>query len=102
MSKRPRKSHVLAEPARPTFLDDLHATIDSSVDRNKTLVIAAHSYDGWQGGYATVNGWRTRIALVADPERVMEIWYDNLNHDVCVSVDVEYREWIWEPVDDTA
>lgn len=102
MSRRPRKSRVLAEPVRPTFLVDLRMTIDSAVARNKDLVVAAHSYDGWEAGYVAVNGWRTRIALVADPERVMEVWYDNLDHDVCVSGDVEYREWIWEPGDETA
>lgn len=36
-------------------------------------------------------GWRAEIALVADLERVMHVWYDNLDHDVCVSGDVEYQ-----------
>jgi hypothetical protein len=38
---------------------------------------------------------------VADPEWVMEVWYDNLDHDVCITGDVEYREWTWEPGDET-
>jgi len=102
MSRRPRQSRGLAEPVRPAFLVDLRMTIDSAVARNKAVVVAAHSYDGWEAGYVAVSGWRTRIALVADPERVMEVWYDNLDHDVCVSGDVEYQEWIWEPGDETA
>ena len=102
MSKRPQKSRVLAEPVRPTFLVDLRTTIDSAVVRNKAVVVAAHSYDGWEAGHETVNGWRTQIVLVADPERVMEVWYDNLDHDVFVSGDVEYQEWTWGPGDETA
>lgn len=46
--------------------------------------------------------WRTQIALVADPERVMEVWYDNLDHDVSVSGEVQYQEWTWEPDDVTS
>ncbi|MEV7136551.1 hypothetical protein AB0N24_27240 [Arthrobacter sp. NPDC093128] len=44
-------------------------SIDSAVARNRTVVAAAHSYEGWESGRETVNGWRTQIALVADPER---------------------------------
>lgn len=102
MSRRPRKSRVLAQPDRPTFLVDLHMTIDSAVGRNKALVVAAHSYEGWEDGYEAASGWLTQIALAADPERVLKVWYDNLDHDVCVSGDVEYQEWIWEPGDETA
>lgn len=102
MSERPRKSRVLAEPVRPTFLVDLHRTIDSAVARNEAIVVAAHSYDGWEAGREAVSGWRTQIALLADPERAMVVWYDNLDHDVCVSGDVEYQEWTWEPDDVTA
>ena len=102
MRKRPRTSRALDEPIKPTFLVDLHTTIDSAVARNKALVVAAHSYDGWEGGYEAVSGWRTQIALVADPEKVMEVWYDDLDHDVCVSGDVGYQEWISEPGDETA
>ncbi|APX03963.1 hypothetical protein BWQ92_21560 [Arthrobacter sp. QXT-31] len=32
----------------------------------------------------------------------MEVWYDNLDHDVFVSGDVEYQEWTWESGDETA
>ncbi|WP_262105727.1 hypothetical protein [Arthrobacter sp. Marseille-P9274] len=67
--------------------------------RNEAAIVAAHSYDGWEAGREAVSGWRTQIALVADPERVMVVWYDNLDHDVCVSGDVEYQEWTWEPDD---
>ncbi|WP_157365227.1 hypothetical protein [Arthrobacter sp. QXT-31] len=102
MSKRPRKSRALGEPVRPEFLVDLHATIDSAVARNKATVVAAHYYDGWEAGHETVNGWRTQIALLADPGKVMEVWYDNLDHDVFVSGDVEYQEWTWESGDETA
>lgn len=63
--------------------------------RNKAAVVAAHSYDGWEARHETVNGWRTQIALVAAPDKVMEVWYDNLDHDVCVSGYVEYHEWTW-------
>lgn len=102
MSRRPRKRRVLAEPDRPTFLVDLHMTIDSAVARNKALAVAAHSYVGWEAGYEAASGWLTQIALVGDPERVMKVWYDNLDHDVCISGDVEYQEWIWESDDETA
>ncbi|MDV8147437.1 hypothetical protein [Arthrobacter sp. B10-11] len=102
MIKRPRHSRVLAEPVSPTFLVDLRMSIDSAVARNRTVVAAAHSYEGWESGRETVNGWRTQIALVAEPERVIEVWYDNLDHDVCVSGDVEYQEWTWPPGDETA
>jgi hypothetical protein len=101
MSKRPRQSWVLAEPVQPTFLVDLRTTIDSAVARNKPIV-AAHSYDDWEAGREAVSGWRTQIALVADPHRVMEVWHDNLDHDVFESGDVEYQEWTWEPGDETA
>ena len=77
-------------------------TIDSAEARNSAVVVAAHSYHGWEAGHETVNGWRAQIALVADPERVMEVWYDNLDQDVFVSGDVEYQEWTWEPGDETA
>ena len=102
MGTRPRRRRVLAEPVRPTFLVELHKTIDSAVARNKAAVVAAHSYDGWEAGHETVNGWRTQIALMADPDKVMEVWYDNLDHDVCVSGDVEYQEWTWDPGAETA
>jgi len=101
MNRRPRKSRGLVEPVRPTFLVDLHTTIDSAVARNGGVMEAAHSYDGWVAGYVAVSGWRTRIALVADRERVVEVWYDNLDQDVCVTGDVEYREWSWEQGDET-
>ncbi len=94
MGTRPRKSRVLAEPVRPTFLVELRKAIDSAVARNKALVVAAHSYVGWEAGYEAASGWLTQIAPVADPERVMKVWYDNLDHDVCVSGEVEYQEWI--------
>ena len=102
MSRRPRKSRALTEPVRPKFLVDLHATIDSAVARNAGSIVVAHSYEGWEGGHATVNGWRTEIALTADLGRVMEVWYDNLDHDVFVSGEVEYQEWTWETGDEAA
>jgi hypothetical protein len=102
MSRRPRKSRVLAEPVRPTFLVDLLVTIDSAVARNRAFVVATHSYVGWEADYEASSGWLSQIALVEDSERVMKVWYDNLDHDVCVSGDVEYQEWIWEPGDETA
>jgi hypothetical protein len=102
MIKRPRQSRVLAEPVSPTFLVELRMSIDSAVARNRTVVAAAHSYEGWESGRETANGWRTQIALVADPERVIEVWYDNLDHDLCASGDVEYQEWTWAPGDETA
>jgi hypothetical protein len=102
MIKRLRQSRVLAEPISPTFLVDLRMSIDSAVARNRTAVAAAHSYEGWESGPETVNGWCTKIALVADPERMIEFWYDNLDHNVFVSGDVEYQEWTWAPGDETA
>lgn len=102
MRKRPGKSRALAEPARPKFLVDLRVTIDSAVARNEESIKVSHSYEGWEAGRESVSGWRTEIALAADPRRVMEVWYDNLDHDVFVSGDVEYREWTWEADSETA
>ena len=102
MSRIPRTRHVLVEPVMPRFLVDLRMTIDSAVARNRDVLAAAPSYDGWESGHETVNGWRARTALVADLERVVEVWYDNLDQDVFVPGDVEYQEWTWQPGDETA
>ncbi len=101
MRKRPRKSQVLIEPDRPKFLVDLHAAIDAAVARDRSTIAVDHAYEGWEVKHEAVTGWHSRIAMVEEPERALEVWYDNQDHDVSVSGEVAYQVWTLEPGNET-
>ncbi len=102
MATYPRKRRELVEPTAPTFVVDLRRRIDVAVLRNDSALTTDHSYTGWEAGHATVKGWSTRIVLRARPSKVIEIWFDALDQDVCLYGTAEYREWKWEPGDSAA
>ncbi|WP_346027940.1 hypothetical protein [Arthrobacter parietis] len=60
-----------------------------------------HAYEGWEAKREAVNGWHSHIAMVEEPERALEVWYDNLDHDVSVLGEVAYQEWTLEPGNET-
>lgn len=102
MASYPRNRRELTEPPQPDFVVDLHQRLDLAVLRNEAAVTATRSYTGWEEEHAAANGWRTKIVQCAGSGKTMEIWYDNLDDDVCIVGDVEYREWMWDLGDDTS
>lgn len=102
MATSPRDRIELTEPPTPDFVVDLRRTLNLAVLRNEAAVAAEHAYTGWEAGYETVNGWSTKITRRTEPSKVMEVWYDALDEDVCIYGTAEYKEWKWAPGDDAA
>lgn len=98
MATSPRNRRALMEPSPPAFVVELRRRLDLAVLRNEAVVTAEHAYTGWEAGHETVNGWSTKIARRAEPGKIIEVWYDALDEDVCIYGAAEYRERKWNQV----
>jgi hypothetical protein len=102
MASYPGNRRDLTEPPQPLFVVDLHRRLDLAVQRNEAAVTATRSYTGWEEDKAAASGWGTKIVQRGHSGKTMNIWYDDLDDDVCIVGDVEYREWMWDLGDDTS